>query len=69
MLFVIVSLYGPGQPSLLSKPHFPSFPFPEGQVLASSLPLFPACELESTLETIKSATLPRSLGGLGRGRP
>ena len=23
MLFVIVSLYGPGQPSLLSKPHFP----------------------------------------------
>lgn len=66
MLLVIVSLYGPGQPSLLSKPHFPSFPFPEGQVLASSLPLLPACELESTQEPGRPGErLPLSAGALG----
>lgn len=37
-------------------------------MLTSSLSPFPACELESTLETVKCGTLPRSLEDLERGR-
>lgn len=36
-------------------------------MVTSSLPPFPACELEGTLETVKCGNLPKSLEDLGRG--
>lgn len=54
--------------SLATPSLWASFSPPGDQVLTGSLPPFPACELESTLEIVK-CDLPRSLEDLRRGHP
>lgn len=63
MLFVIVSLCPLASPFCFLVP----FPLPGGQVSPSSLPPRLTCETKSTLETLMSGTLPRSLEDPGRG--